>query len=160
VWQANHYQKQIAAQAHKYVKELADKDQVYGAEREQAAFAAMEKIAEAKSRRHALEISLQEQAQTHWKELKDAQTTQDRLRGRLATADLRLSVLVAAGASSGTCSDCGLRQAAATGSVDHGATRVELDPAHAQRIISISDEGDRGLLALRACQAYVRELSK
>jgi hypothetical protein len=33
-----------------------------------------------------------------------------------------------------------------------------LDLAHAQRIIAITNEGDRGLIALQACQAYVRAL--
>ncbi|MFP3500120.1 lysis protein, partial [Pseudomonas sp. SIMBA_059] len=33
-------------------------------------------------------------------------------------------------------------------------------PAHAQRIIAITDDGDRGLIALQACQAYVREVTK
>lgn len=32
-------------------------------------------------------------------------------------------------------------------------------PALAQRIIAITDEGDRGLIALQACQAYVRALN-
>jgi hypothetical protein len=38
----------------------------------------------------------------------------------------------------------------------HGGARARLDPAHAQRIIAITDEGDRGMIALAACQAYVR----
>jgi len=50
---------------------------------------------------------------------------------------------------------------AATGAsgVDHGAVRARLDPAHARRIIAITDDGDRGLIALRACQAYIRALA-
>jgi hypothetical protein len=43
--------------------------------------------------------------------------------------------------------------------VVHGAARAELEPAHAQRIITITNAGDQGLIALRACQAYVREVS-
>lgn len=31
-------------------------------------------------------------------------------------------------------------------------------PAHAQRIIGITDAGNRGLIALQACQVYVRKL--
>ena len=37
--------------------------------------------------------------------------------------------------------------------------RARLDPAHAQRIIGITDAGDQGLIALAACQAYVREVT-
>jgi hypothetical protein len=48
----------------------------------------------------------------------------------------------------------------ATGGVVHGATRAQLDPAHAQRIIDITDFGDQGLIALAACQDYVRQLGR
>ena len=53
-----------------------------------------------------------------------------------------------------------MREAADTGGLVHGAVRAELDRAHAQRIVAITDEGDRGLIALQACQAYVREVTK
>ncbi|BFT62384.1 hypothetical protein PMm318_A31430 [Pseudomonas moorei] len=33
-------------------------------------------------------------------------------------------------------------------------------PAHAQRIIGITDTGDRGLIALQARQAYVLEVAR
>ena len=104
-----------------------------------------------------LEQQLSASEQTHYKELSDAQTNQARLRDRLATADLRLSVLLdATDAASG----CAVPATTATGSVVHGPTRAQLDPAHAQRIIGITDAGDQGLIALRACQAYVREIIK
>ncbi|WP_374936292.1 hypothetical protein [Pseudomonas putida] len=93
----------------------------------------------------------------HWKEMEDAQQTQARLRDRLATSDLRLSVLVDAGAFAASGCDSGVREATGTGSVVHGAVRAQLDQAHSRRIIAITDEGDRGLIALRACQAYIRE---
>lgn len=84
----------------------------------------------------------------------DAQRDQDRLRDRLATSDLRLSVLLDAGSTGG----CSLPAASSAGRVDHAAVRGRLDPAHAQRIIAITDTGDRGLIMLQACQAYVRSL--
>jgi hypothetical protein len=88
--------------------------------------------------------------------LTDVQRNQDRLRDRLATADLRLSVLLdATSAGSGSVSAAtATATATATGGVVHGPTRAELDPAHAQRIIAITDTGDRGLIALQACQSY------
>jgi hypothetical protein len=49
--------------------------------------------------------------------------------------------------------------AAGAGGVVHGAVRAELDSAHAQRIVAITDDGDRGLIALQACQAYIRALA-
>jgi hypothetical protein len=160
VWQASEYGKQLAEQAAGYVQQLADSDRAHGREREEAAAAVLKQLAEQKSQRQALEDRLQEQGKTHWKEMNDAQRTQDRLRDRLATADLRLSVLVDAGAFPAPGGDGGMREAAGTGGVVHGAVRARLDPAHAQRVIGITDNGDRGLIALQACQAYVREVTK
>ncbi|MDG9874995.1 lysis protein [Pseudomonas juntendi] len=160
MWQASDYGKQLAEQATGYVQQLADKDRAYGREREEAAAAALEQLAEQKSQRKDLEDRLQEQGKTNWKEMSDAQQIQARLRDRLATADLRLSVLVDTGAFATPGCDSGMREAAGTGGVVHGAVRARLDPAHAQRIIGITDTGDRGLIALKACQAYVRTVIK
>ncbi len=107
-------------------------------------------------KRLALERRLQSKDETHHKELTDEQTKQARLRDRLATTDLRLSVVLAA---TDTASGCSVPTTTATGRVVHGVTRAQLDPAHAQRIIGITDAGDQGLIALRACQAYVKEVS-
>ena len=107
-------------------------------------------------KRLALERRLRDKDETHHQELTDEQTKQARLRDRLATADLRLSVVLAATETTGNCS---MPATTATGRVVHGSTRVELDPAHAQRIIGITDAGDQGLIALRACQAYAKEVS-
>ena len=107
-------------------------------------------------KRLALERRLRDKDETHHQELTDEQTKQARLRDRLATADLRLSVVLATTDATGNCS---MPTTTATGRVVHGSTRVELDPAHAQRIIGITDAGDQGLIALRACQAYAKEVS-
>ena len=108
-------------------------------------------------RRRALEQQLHASDQQHTRELSDAQRHQVYLRDRLATADVRLSVLLDA-------TDPGDGRAmpatAATRSVVHGAPRGRLDPAHAQRIIGITDAGDNGLIALRACQAYVSAITR
>ena len=114
---------------------------------------ALAKLAIEQDKRSALERRLQTNDSTHYKELSDAKKAQQCLSDRLATADVRLSVLLAAGPVAGVSATAG------AGSVVHGATRTELDPAHAQRIIGITDAGDRGLIALKACQAYVREVS-
>ncbi|WP_145181911.1 lysis system i-spanin subunit Rz [Pseudomonas sp. URMO17WK12:I11] len=160
VWQTNAYGKQLAVQADDYGKQLAEKDRVYGLEREKAAAAALNKLAEQQDAHRALEARLQDQTKTHWKEMNDAQQAQARLRDRLATADLRLSVIVDAGTIAAPGCDGGLREATSTGGLVHGVVRAQLDPAHAQRIVAITNEGDRGLIALQACQAYVREVTK
>jgi hypothetical protein len=108
-------------------------------------------------KRLALEQRLSVSDQTHHKELSDAQTKQDRLRDSLATAELRLSVLLDATDSSNGCS---VPAGTAAGGVVHGGARARLDPAHAQRIIAITDTGDRGLIALQACQVYARGVSE
>ena len=107
-------------------------------------------------KRLALEQRLAASEQIHYRAISDAQRDQDRLRDRLATADLRLSVLIDAGDAA---QGCGVPATSGAGGVDHAAVRARLDPAHAQRIIAITDTGDRGLIALQACQAYVRALA-
>ncbi|WP_095183961.1 lysis system i-spanin subunit Rz [Pseudomonas sp. Irchel 3H9] len=107
-------------------------------------------------KRLATEQQLAAQDQQHTKELSDAQRNQAVLRDRLAIADVRLSVLLDATDSA---SSFNVPPAPGTVGVVHAARRAQLDPAHAQRIIAITDEGDRGLIALRACQAYVRTIA-
>jgi hypothetical protein len=107
-------------------------------------------------KRLALEQRLTASEQNHYRALSDAQRDQDRLRDRLATADVRLSVLLDAGDFA---QRCNVPATAGPGGVDHATVRARLDPAHAQRIIAITDSGDRGLITLQACQAYVRALA-
>ena len=103
-------------------------------------------------KRLSLERRLKTIDEAHFEEFSDAQKNISRLRDRLATADLRLSVLLDATDSA---SGCNVPAATGTVGVVHAARRAQLDPAHAQRIIGITDDGDQGLIALRACQAYV-----
>lgn len=110
-----------------------------------------------RDKRLALEQQLSASEQSHYRALSDAQRDQDRLRDRLATADVRLSVLLDA---DDVAAGCAVPATASAGGVDHGPPRARLDPAHAQRIIAITDAGDRGLIALQACQAYVRALGR
>lgn len=108
-------------------------------------------------KRLALEQQLAGQDQQHTRELSDAQRNQAVLRDRLATSDVRLSVLLDAADSA---SGCNVPAPAGAVGVVHAARRAQLDPAHAQRILAITGDGDQGLIALRACQAYVRSVSK
>ena len=61
----------------------------------------------------------------------------------------RLSVLIR---------QCGSSEATGTTSVDDGAVRAELDPAHGARVIRITRDGDRAIRALSGLQDYVREV--
>lgn len=114
--------------------------------------AAAKQVSGEQSKRQALEKTLATSDQQHFRELSDEQRNQARLRDRLATADVRLSVLLDATDSA---SYCNVPAASASSGVVHGPTRAQLDPAHAQRIVAITDDGDQGLIALRACQAYI-----
>jgi len=108
-------------------------------------------------KRLAIEQQLAASDQIHIKELSDAQRNQALLRDRLATADVRLSVLLDATDSS---SGCNVPTTPGAGGVVPAARRAQLDPAHAQRIIGITDGGDQGLIALAACQAYVAAITE
>jgi hypothetical protein len=141
----------------RYGKQLAEQSQQHAETLNQPTQAAATAQQAEQDKRLALEQRLADSEQTHFRKMTDAQKNQDRLRDRLATSDLRLSVLLdATDAAKG----CGVpATAGAGGGVDHAAVRARLDPAHAQRIIAITDTGDRGLIALQACQAYVKAVS-
>ena len=140
----------------RYGRQLAEQAQLNADTLNQLNVAAASAQQVEQDKRLALERRLAASEQTHYRAMSDAQRDQDRLRDRLATADLRLSVLIDAGDAA---QGCGVPATAGAGGVDHAAVRVRLDPAHAQRIIAITDTGDRGLIALQACQAYVRALA-
>ena len=141
-WQANAYGQQLAKQetAHQTtLTNLANANSVL--------------ILAEQDKRLALEQWLAASDQAHYRVLTDAKTNQARLRDRLATADLRLSVLLDSTTTNG--SD-GMQATTGPGRVVHGTYRAQLDRAHAQRIIGISSDGDQGLIALQACQAYAK----
>ena len=114
--------------------------------------AAAAQVSTERGKRLAAEQRTTSADQQHFKELSDAQRNQARLRDQLATADVRLSVPL----TEDPASSCNVPATPSAAGVVHAARRAQLDPAHAQRIIAITDAGDQGLIALRACQAYVR----
>ncbi|KAE9642407.1 lysis protein [Pseudomonas sp. PB103] len=139
------YDKQFADQA-RLSAETLNKLAMVGAAAQQAE----------QDKRLALEQKLVASEKTHFEKMANAQNDQARLRDRLATADVRLSVLLDADSAGG----CSVSAAPGAGGLDHAAVRARLDPAHAQRIIAITDTGERGLIALEACQEYVRAITK
>ena len=144
-WQANAFGQQMAA-----------KEAAHQTERTNLANANSAQILVEQGKRIALEQWLAASDQSYYRALTDEKTKQARLRDRLATADLRLSVQLDAAPAVG----CNAVQATTgTGGVVYGADRARLDPAHAQRIIGITGDGDQGLIALQACQAYAKEVS-
>ena len=142
-------------QANAYGQLLAAKETAYQTERTNLANANSALILAEQGKRLALEQWLAASDQAHYRALTDEKTKQERLRDRLATADLRLSVQLATDATG--CD--AVQTTTGAGGVVYGAHRARLDPAHAQRIIGITGDGDQGLIALQACQAYIRETS-
>ena len=144
-WQANAYGQQLAKQETAHQTTLTH-----------LANANSALILAEQGKRLALEQWLAASDQAHYRALTDAKTTQTRLRDHLATADLRLSVLLDTTATNGS---NGMQATTGPGVVVHGTARAQLDRAHAQRIIGITGDGDQGLIALQACQAYAKEVS-
>ncbi|VVP33390.1 lysis protein [Pseudomonas fluorescens] len=138
----------------RYGNQLAEQGRLHTETLNQITLASVAQQRAERDKRLALEQRLATSEQTHYRVLSDVLRDQGRLRDRLATADLRLSVLLDASTGNGSVS-----ATTATGCVVHGPTRAQLDPAHAQRIIGITDAGDQGLIALAACQAYAKEVS-
>jgi hypothetical protein len=138
----------------RYERQLAEQARLNAETLNQLTQAAATAQQAEQDKRRALEQRLAASEQTHFEKMTDAQKNQDRLRDRLATADLRLSVLLDAGSTGGS----SVPATSGAGGVDNAVVRAQLDPAHAQRIIGITDTGDRGLIALQACQDYVRKL--
>lgn len=106
---------------------------------------------------HAAEAQRQAQAvatidNKYTQELTRAQAESDRLRAAVRSGEQRLYINTNGPACSG-----GLPDTTATASMDHAASRTELDPRAAGRIIALTDRGDRAIRQLTACQAYVQQ---
>ncbi|WP_300630251.1 lysis system i-spanin subunit Rz [Pseudomonas sp.] len=148
VWQVQawRYGAQLERQAASHLQALNQQNQ-----------AALNRQRTEQEKRLALEQQLNISDRQYTQELTNAQHNQAALRDRLATADVRLSVLLD---TTDTASCAPVPACATPGGVVHAAPRARLDPAHAQRIIRITDDGDNALIALRACQAYVRAVGR
>ena len=143
-------------QANAYGQQLADMDAAHQTAFTNQANANAAQVLAEQGKRFALEQWLAASDQSHYRALTDEKTKQARLRDRLATADLRLSVLLDTPATNDR---DGMQATTGPGSVVHGTARAQLDRAHAQRIIGITGDGDQGLIALQACQAYAKEIA-
>jgi prophage endopeptidase len=82
----------------------------------------------------------------HTRELTNAQTVNNQLRADVASGARRLSIAATCPAVRATTSTAGLADAEA---------RADIDPAAAQRIVAITNDGDEAIIALSALQDYV-----
>lgn len=103
---------------------------------------------------HAAEAARQQQAVSeidymYTQELANAKAESDKLRDAVLAGERRLYISTKTPACSG-----GVQGATSTTSLDDGANRAELDPATANRIISLTDAGDEAIRKLTSCQLY------
>ena len=139
--------------AWRYGTQLADLNAEHQTELTRLANANSALIHQEQDKRIALEQWLAASDESHYRALTDENAKQACLRDRLATADLRLSVQLDATFATG----CNAVQATTSpGGVVHATCRAQLDRTHAQRVIGITSDGDQGLIALEACQNYIR----
>lgn len=82
-------------------------------------------------------------------ELANAKAESDKLRDAVLAGERRLYINTKTPACSG-----GVPSTTSTTSLDDGANRAELDPATANRIISLTDAGDEAIRKLTSCQLY------
>ncbi len=107
----------------RYGKQLAGQALLHQSDLGTISNAAAAQMRADQDKRLALEQRLTASEQIHYKELSDAQANQARLRDRLATSDLRLSVLLDATDSAG---GCAVSAGTGAGGVVHGGTRADL----------------------------------
>ncbi|MBH3412539.1 lysis system i-spanin subunit Rz [Pseudomonas putida] len=85
----------------------------------------------------------------------DIQHTQERERANQTNASLRADVAAGKWRLSVLATSCAAGPAPAAG-VGHAEARAELDPAAAERIVAIANDGDDAIRQLNALQDYVR----
>lgn len=84
----------------------------------------------------------------------DTQHTQERERANQSNASLRADVAAGKRRLSVLAASC--TAGPATTGLGHAEARAELDPAAAERIVAIANDGDDAIRALSALQDYVR----
>lgn len=84
----------------------------------------------------------------------DTQHTQERERANQTNASLRADVAAGERRLSVLATSCAAGPATAAG-VAHAEARAELDPAAAERIVAIANDGDDAIRQLNALQDYV-----
>ena len=99
----------------------------------------------AKSRRNTIKLLADLDTQ-HTQERERANQTNADLRASVAAGNKRLSVLATSYSTAGSSTAAGL---------GHAEARAELDPAAAERIVAIANDGDDAIRQLTALQDWV-----
>ncbi len=117
----------------RYGKQLAEQARLHTETLNQLNQASVAQQRAEQDKRLALEQRLASSEQTHYRALSDAQRDQGRLRDRLATADLRLSVLL--GATTGATTGAGNGSLSAT-TATGGGFMTPQEPNLTQRMLN------------------------
>lgn len=121
----------------------------YAEFREDGLTDALVDMAHAQVERNKMQSRLEALDARHTKAKKDSEERERDLLADVESGRKRLSVLTR---------QCGAGKETGAASVDDGTVRAELDPAHAARIIGISQEGDAAIRALTGLQDYILEV--
>lgn len=148
----------MAEQGRELEQQIAVRDKLHADTLAMVQNAAAGEARRANEKRLTLEQQLQATSQNQHRRLTDAQRTASRLRDRLATAELRLSVLLASPDATTGGGDA-MSTTTRAGRLVDGARRADIDAGSAQRIVGIVERGDRAIIALGMCQAYARAIS-
>lgn len=157
-YQEKSYSLKLSDQAIEHARQLGKRNELHAATLAEIGRAAAAQVRRNQEQRLLLEQQLQASSAAQYGKLSDAEKNAARLRDRLATAELRLSVLIANPAAGGGGSN-GMPAPAGAGCLVDGTGRADIDPGAAQRIVGIANRGDRAIIALTACQAYVEKVS-
>lgn len=87
----------------------------------------------------------------------DTQHTQERERANQTNASLRADVAAGQRRLSVLATSCTATGSAAAAGVGHAEARAELDPAAAERIVRIVNDGDDAIRALTGLQDYINK---
>lgn len=87
----------------------------------------------------------------------DTQHTQERERANQTNADLRAAVAAGKRRLSVPVTSCAATGSATAAGVGHAEARAELDPAAAERIVRIANDGDDAIRALTGLQDYINK---
>lgn len=143
-------------QERKYEAQLNKKDATYQSQMAAIAKATAEEFQRRAEQRKDLEQRLSADESLKYGELQSAKKTNQALRDRLSTAELRLSVVLKAGPA-GSCN--GQVSGTTTGtSLDDGTVRGYLQPETATAILDIGSDADRCAIKLKALQDREREI--
>ncbi len=92
--------------------------------------------------------------QTNYEDLRRAQAEIESLRAAVRAGDRRLSIKATCPAGRAS-----VPETTGTAGVGDGAGRADIDPGAAERIVALTERGDRAIRQLAACQEYARTVT-